>query len=79
MAKATYRTKINGKTYEVGDELPEFGSLTFTVTLSDGTVRIEGNKTDFNHLPTYVRPSSTAYFWDTQEVYKFDGTQWVEQ
>lgn len=79
MAKATYRMKINGLVVNVGDDIPEYGSLVFTETLSDGTVSIEGNKTDFAKLPTYVKPSSVAYFWDTKEMYKFDGTQWVEQ
>ena len=79
MAKATYRQVINGKVFNVGDDLPEYGSLIFVDTASDGTVAIEGMKTDFSKLPTYVTPSSTAYFWDTAEVYKFNGTDWLLQ
>lgn len=77
--KATHRTVVNGKVYNIGDDLPEYGSLIFTEVQSDGIVSIEGKKTDFAKLPTYVTRSSTAYFWDTQEVYKFDGTSWVLQ
>ena len=78
MAQATYRQKINGKVYEVGDELPDYGSLTF-IENEDELVYIEGKSADFSKLPTWVQPYSTAYMIDTQKAYKFDGTEWIEQ
>lgn len=80
MAQATYRQKINGKVYEVGDELPEYGSLTFTSN-EEGIVSIEGLSVDVDKLPTWVRQGSQAYMIDTERLYKFDGTnkRWLEQ
>ena len=78
MAQATYRQKINGKVYEVGDTLPDYGSLVFREN-KDGYVYIEGHSDDVSKLPTWVKPTSKAYFWDNQKVYDFDGTQWIEQ
>ena len=80
MAKATYRTVIDGQVYNVGDDLPEYGSLRI-VTLKDGRAEIEGNSSDVAKLPTWVKQGSQAYFVDNQKVYKFDeaNTQWVEQ
>lgn len=80
MAKATYRTVIDGQVYNVGDDLPEYGSLKFVARL-DGRVEIEGNSSDIAKLPTWVKQGSQAYFVDTQALYKFDETNktWVEQ
>ena len=80
MAQATYRQKINGKVYEVGDDLPEYGSLTFT-SYEDGIVSIEGLSADVDKLPTWVRQGSQAYMIDTERLYKFDETnkRWLEQ
>ena len=78
--KATYRQVIDGKVYNVGDDLPVYGSLKF-VSLKDGIAEIEGNSADISKLPTWVRQGSQAYIIDTQKLYKFDetNTQWVEQ
>ena len=80
MAKATYRQVINGQVYNVGDDLPEYGSLRF-VCLKDGRSEIEGNAADISKLPTWVKQGSSAYFVDTKQVFKFDeaNSQWVEQ
>lgn len=81
MAKATYRQVINGKVFEVGDTLPELGSLIFTGGGYNQIAEIEGNSADVSKLPTEVKQGSTAYMVDTQDVYKFDETnaQWVKQ
>lgn len=80
MAKATHRQVIDGQVYNVGDDLPEYGSLRF-VSICDNIAEIEGNSTDLSKLPTWVSQGSTAYMVDTGKVYKFDeaNTQWVEQ
>ena len=78
--KATYMQKINGKTYNVGDELPEYGSLKF-INYEDGIASIEGNSVDVDKLPTWVRQGSQAYMVDNERLYKFDETnkRWLEQ
>lgn len=78
--KATYRQKINGKVYNVGDDLPEYGSLRF-IENQDGMVQIQGLKEDFDNLPTWIKAGSSAYFLDTQEVYIFDeeNSEWLPQ
>jgi len=80
MAKATHRTVIDGQVYNVGDDLPEYGSLKIVARL-DGIVEIEGNSSDIAKLPTWVKQGSQAYFVDTQALYKFDEANktWVEQ
>ena len=80
MAKATYIQKINGKVYEVGEELPEYGSLKFTAN-EDGIASIEGNSVDVDKLPLWVRQGSQAYMVDNERLYKFDETnkRWLEQ
>lgn len=81
MAKATYRQRIDGKVYEVGDTLPELGSLIFVSGGYGEIAEIEGNSADVSKLPTDVKQGSSAYMIDTQDVYKFDETnkQWVKQ
>lgn len=81
MAKATYRQKIDGKIINVGDDIPEMGSLKFVSGGHGEIAEIEGNVADVSKLPTDVKQGSQAYFVDTQTLYKFDETneQWVEQ
>lgn len=81
MAKATYRQVINHKVFNVGDDLPELGSLIFVSGGYGEIAEIEGNSVDVSKLPTDVKQGSTAYFLDNQKVYKFDetNTEWVEQ
>lgn len=78
--KATYRQVIDGKVYNVGDDLPDYGSLKF-ISMTDGIAEIEGNSSDISKLPTWVKQGSQAYFIDTQKLYKFDETNkiWEEQ
>ena len=81
MAKATYRQVIDGKTFNVGDDLPELGSLKFVSGGYGQICEIEGNSTDVSKLPTDVKQGSQAYFVDNQKLYKFDETnsEWVAQ
>lgn len=81
MAKATYRQVIDGKVFNVGDDLPELGSLKFVSGGYGEIAEIEGNSADVSKLPTDVKQGSQAYMVDNQKVYKFDesSTQWVEQ
>lgn len=81
MAKATYRQEIDGKVFNVGDDLPALGSLKFVSGGYGKIAEIEGNVADVAKLPTDVKQGSQAYFVDTQDVYKFDETnkQWVKQ
>lgn len=81
MAQATYRQKINGKVFEVGDDLPELGSLRFVSGGYGKIAEIEGNIADVDKLPTDVKQGSQAYFVDSQDLYKFDesNTEWVLQ
>ena len=81
MAKATYRQVIDGKVFNVGDDLPNLGSLKFVSGGYGEIAEIEGNSTDVSKLPTDVKQGSQAYMVDNQKVYKFDesSTQWVEQ
>lgn len=79
--KATYRQKIDGKIFNVGEDIPEMGSLKFVSGGHGQIAEIEGNIGDLSKLPTDVKQGSQAYFVDTQAVYKFDeaNKQWVEQ
>ena len=81
MAKATYRQVINGKVFNVGDDLPELGSLIFVEGGYGKIASLEGNSTDVSKLPTDVKQGSSAYFVDNKTVYKFDetNTEWVQQ
>lgn len=81
MAKATYKQKIDGKYFNIGDDLPELGSLRFVTGGYGQIAEIEGNIADVSKLPTDVKQGSQAYFLDTQDVYKFDDsqTEWVKQ
>ena len=81
MAKATHRIDFNGKVINVGEDIPELGSLRFVFGGYGQIAEIEGNIADVSKLPTDVKQGSQAYFVDTQALYKFDETnkQWVEQ
>lgn len=78
--KATHRTVINGQVYNVGDDLPDYGSLRF-IENKDNVVQIQGLFEDFSKLPTWCRAGSSAYFIDTQAVYIFDeaNSEWLAQ
>lgn len=81
MAKATYRQVIDHKVFNVGDDLPELGSLKFVSGGYGQIAEIEGNIADVSKLPTEVKQGSQAYFVDSQDLYKFDETnaEWVLQ
>jgi len=77
--KATHRMVIDSKVYNVGDDLPEYGSIKI-IGIRNGVAQIEGNSADLAKLPTWVKQGSQAIMLDTGKVYKFDETnkQWVE-
>ncbi len=81
MAKATYKQEIDGKIFNIGDDLPEMGSLKFTKGGYGQIASIEGNSADLSKLPTDVKQGSDAYMLDTQTLYMFDetNTEWVAQ
>lgn len=81
MAKATYRMVIDGKVFNVGDDLPEMGSLKFVAGGYGQQADLEGNSVDESKLPTDVKQGSQAYMLDTKKLYKFDESvpEWVEQ
>ena len=81
MAKATYRQKINGKVFNVGDDLPELGSIKFTAGGYGRIASLEGNSADVSKLPTDVKQGSDAFILDTHELYMYDATneEWVQQ
>ena len=81
MAKATYRQKIDGKIFNVGDDLPDLGSFKFVTGHYGEVAELSGNSADISKLPTDVKQGSSAYIVDTQELYMFDETnvEWVRQ
>lgn len=79
MAQATYRQKINGKIYEVGDTLPVYGSITVLENKNNGEIYAEGLSKDVSKLSTaldWVNEGSKALFTDTNEVYTFTDGEW---
>lgn len=75
MAQATYRQKIDGKVYEVGDELPDYGSIKILESPQTQVIYGEGLSSDVAKLPMWVADGSKVLFTDTNEVYsKTDGT-----
>lgn len=81
MAKATYRQKIDGLVVNVGDDIPEMGSIKFVNGHHGERAELSGNSADIDKLPTDVKQDSSAYMVDSQELYMFDETneQWIKQ
>lgn len=78
MAKATVRTVINGQVYNVGDDLPEYGTLVVLENKS-GVIYAEGLVKDVAKLSTaldWVSEGSKALFTDTNDVYTFTDGEW---
>lgn len=70
---ATVRTKKDGVMYEIGDTIPDMGSI--VCTSREGDLKsFAGLSKDASKLPTtHVATDSTAVFNDTAEIQKFDG------
>ena len=81
MAKATYRQKIDGKIFNVGEDIPDLGSIKFVNGGYGKHSELSGNSADKSKLPTEVMQDSSAYMVDTQELLIFDATntEWVSQ
>lgn len=80
MAKATYRQVINGEVYNVGDGLPEYGTIT-VLENKHGVIYAEGLVKDVAKLTTalgWVSEGSKALFTDTNEAYSFTGGEWAK-
>lgn len=80
MAKATYRQEINGHVYEVGDDLPEYGTIVVLENKS-GVIYAEGLSKDVSKLSTaldWVAEGSKALFTDTNAVYSFTDGEWIQ-
>lgn len=78
--KATHRMVINGKVYNVGDDLPEYGSIV-VLENKHGVIYAEGLSTDVSKLSTaldWVEEGSKALFTDTNDVYSFTDGEWIE-
>lgn len=77
--KAIYRTTIDGKTYEPGEEIWDLGSL--TCVEAHGMARsYEGLNKDLDKLPHYVQTGSSCLMVDTGQYYKYEKTTdtWYE-
>lgn len=69
---ATVRTKKDGVLYEVGDTIPDMGSLV-CVSNENGIKQFEGFSEDAEKLPvTNLKTGSQALFYDTGIVKKFE-------
>lgn len=78
MATATYRQVIDGEVYEVGDTLPEMGSLKVLENNLSKVIYVEGLKADADKLPTWAADGSKALFTDTGELYTKTNGTWGE-
>ena len=80
MAKATHRTVINGEVYNVGEDLPEYGTIT-VLENKNGVIYAEGLVKDVGKLTTalgWVSEGSKALFTDTNEAYSFTDGEWAK-
>lgn len=77
MAIATYKQRINGKFYDVGDTLPVYGSVT-VLENKHNILYCEFNVADLSKLPTWCNEGSKALAIDTGDAYSFTGGSWVK-
>ena len=68
MAKATYRMVVNGLEINVGDDIPDLGSLVFVEGGYGKVSFIEGYAKDVAKLPTWVAPGSQATILDNGKI-----------
>ena len=71
MAVATKPIIIDGISYDVGDTLPDFGSIVVTAKTADGKRRYEGVSSDLDKLPIYCASGSVFFELDTGKTYRF--------
>lgn len=75
---ATVRTVKDGHVYNIGDTIPDMGSI-FCVGWEGNVYSFEGKlHSDVSKLPTWVGAGSQCLFYDNASFYKFDGTSWGE-
>lgn len=81
MSIATVNTSFDGHLYQVGEEIPDLGSM--KATSVDGKIRnYEGLSKDFeklkaaSRLPKYddLETGSSAFLFDVSEVHKYEKT-----
>lgn len=88
MSIAKYTTTYDGHTYEVGEEIPDLGSM--VATNVEGNIReYKGLSKDFDKLKQVsqskkyddLETNSSAYLVDTVEYYKYEKTsrEWYKQ
>ena len=75
---ATVRTKFNGKIYEVGETIPDMGSLVLVERVGD-RYSFEGKASDASKLPDDVGAGSKATLTgnDGTIVKTFLGNEWI--
>ena len=74
--KATYRQVIDGQVYNVGDDLPDYGSIKILESPPTKVIYAEGLIADLSKLPTWISEGSKVLFVDTNEVYSYTAGQW---
>lgn len=67
---ANRKIKIDGVTYEKGEELPDFGSIV-VIDNVEGVRSYEGLSQDVDKLPTYCGSGSSFLALDKGDYYKF--------
>ena len=76
--KAEYRQVIDGQVYEVGDDLPDYGSIKILESPPTKIIYGEGLVADVSKLPTWVADGSKVLFTDTNEVYSHTNGSWIK-
>ena len=77
---ATVRTKKDGVLYNVGDTIPDMGSLVCVSIEAGNRKYFEGLSKDKAKLPTTgLATGSQVVFYDTAEIDKFDAesSTWI--
>lgn len=82
MAIATVKTVFDGETYDIGDTIPDLGSLNCASVTGRNQRHYEGLSADESKLPTYnsLETGSDCFFGDTGEVkwYNASNKTWYD-
>lgn len=70
----------DGMIYYNVENIPNLGSWVAYNWSDDMKLRRDyvGKNTDYNKLPTYVLPGSTAFAIDANKTYMYDGNNWSQ-